>query len=47
MPWHINRLPPVAPTGPACDMVLGAVDIPGVVAELRTIADWIKANRTM
>ena len=47
MPWHINRLPPVAPTGPACDMVLGAVDIPGVVAELRTIADWIKTNSTM
>jgi hypothetical protein len=42
-PWHVNWLP----AGPLpCDMVLGATDIPGVVAELETIARWIKANNS-
>jgi hypothetical protein len=42
-PWHVNWLP----AGPLpCDMKLGATDIPGVVAELETIARWIKANNS-
>ena len=43
-PWHVNWLPPAAATGGACDMRLGATDIPGVVDELIKIAEWIKAN---
>ena len=40
-PWHVNWLPA---GGSPCDMRLGATDIPGVLAELEKIANWIKAT---
>ena len=42
-PWHFNHRHS-AQHAPPCDMELGAINIPGVVAELTKIGAWIKAQ---
>jgi hypothetical protein len=41
--WHFNHRHSAQHASP-CDMELGAINIPGVVAELTKIGAWIKAQ---